>query len=105
MVRYLIRSEMQRNKDMEDAPDRTLKQPEIHDLPWLTTPAGTSASDIVRRPSGVAGSKYELVTKAYIVALHAALAGQQDAAKAVAELEKQLVTITGFHAGPPKHAY
>jgi len=34
--------------------------------------------------------------------VHSVLTGQKEAPEAAAELEKQLIEITGFSAGPPK---
>jgi hypothetical protein len=42
------------------------------------------------------------VTRAYISAVHAVLAGQKAAPEVAAALEKELVAITGFRTGPPK---
>ena len=36
--------------------------------------------------------------------MHSVLTGKREAAEAAAELEKQLIEITGFSAGPPKTA-
>ena len=57
---------------------------------------------MVNSPSGVAASRYEQVTKAYIDTVHSVLTGQKAAQEAALELEKTLVKITGFRAGPPK---
>jgi trehalose/maltose transport system substrate-binding protein len=59
---------------------------------------------VVSRPSSVAGRTYEQVTRAYFGAVHAVLTGQKEAPEAAAELEKQLIKITGYSAGPPKKA-
>jgi trehalose/maltose transport system substrate-binding protein len=59
---------------------------------------------IVARPSAATGGKYKQVSKAYIDAVHSVLTGQRAAPQAAAELEKQLIAITGFNAGPPKTA-
>jgi trehalose/maltose transport system substrate-binding protein len=56
---------------------------------------------VVARPSIVAGQKYEEVTRAYIGALHSVLTGERTAPVAAAELEKELMEITGFKRGPP----
>jgi hypothetical protein len=50
----------------------------------------------------VTGSAYKQVSKAYIDAVHSVLTGQKKARDAAAELEAQLIEITGFSAGPPK---
>ena len=60
------------------------------------------ASVIVARPSIETGSAYKAVSKAYFDAVHSVLAGQDSAPEAAAELEKQLIEITGFRPGPPK---
>jgi hypothetical protein len=54
----------------------------------------------VARPSIVAGQKYEEVTRAYIGTLHPVqpVKGRRLAA---AELEKELMEITGFKRGLP----
>jgi trehalose/maltose transport system substrate-binding protein len=56
---------------------------------------------VVPRPSIVAGQKYEAVTRAYIRAAHSVLTGEKTAPRAAAELEKELIEITGFKPGPP----
>jgi trehalose/maltose transport system substrate-binding protein len=67
--------------------------------------ASPAASDrgasIVARPSIVTGSSYKQVSGAYIDAVHSVLTGKRRAPEAAAELEKQLIVITGFGAGPP----
>jgi trehalose/maltose transport system substrate-binding protein len=66
--------------------------------------ASNQRAIIVARPSVAVGGKYKQVSKAYIDAVHAVLAGQRAAPDAAAELEKQLIEITGFPAGPPNTA-
>jgi trehalose/maltose transport system substrate-binding protein len=66
-------------------------------LPYLRQNGG----GVVARPSIVAGQKYEEVTKAYIAALHSVLTGEKTAPTAAAELEKELMEITGFRQGQP----
>ena len=58
-------------------------------------------SNVVARPSTVAGEKYEEVSRAYIQAVRSVLLGQSRAPEAAASLEQQLVRITGFTPGPP----
>jgi trehalose/maltose transport system substrate-binding protein len=57
---------------------------------------------IVARPSVEAAKTYKQVSKAYIDTVYSVLTGQRDAAVAAAEMEKQLIDITGFSTGPPK---
>ena len=71
------------------------RQPDDPQLP-------PSKSELVLRPSSVAGQGYEQVSKAYIGAVHSVLIGKQGAPQAAAKLERQLITITGFRTGPPK---
>ena len=54
------------------------------------------------RPSIEAGTKYEDLTTAYIRELHAVLTRKKMPSAAVADLEKELVAITGFRTGAPE---
>jgi len=56
---------------------------------------------VVSRPSSIAAGSYEQVTRAYFGAVHSVLTGQRRAPEAAAELQKDLVNITGFRTGPP----
>jgi trehalose/maltose transport system substrate-binding protein len=56
---------------------------------------------LVARPSVSAGAKYEDVTRAYIRAVHSVVTREKIPSAAAAELEKELVGITGFGPGPP----
>jgi trehalose/maltose transport system substrate-binding protein len=58
-------------------------------------------STVVARPSIASGQNYEQVTRAYIQALHSALTGDKTPSAAAADLEKELIKITGFGIGPP----
>jgi trehalose/maltose transport system substrate-binding protein len=59
-------------------------------------------ASIVHRPSIETGSQYTQVSAAYARTVHAVLARQKEAPEAAAELEKQLMQITGFRAGLPR---
>jgi len=72
--------------------------------PYISPPGTIRRASIVARPSIPAGSTYKEVSKAYFDAVHSVLAGQWSAPEAAAELEKQLIEITGFRAGPPQTA-
>src|SRR5258706_2603058 len=77
--------------------------PSISDL--YVSPTGSNPrASIVARPSVAAGSTYKQVSRAYIDAVHSVLTGQRGAPEAAAELEKQLIEITGFSAGRLKTA-
>ena len=84
-------------------------QAEFSDAPSIWDPrvspvTSNQRASIVARPSVAAGSAYKQVSRAYIDAVHSVLTGKREAAEAAAELEKQLIEITGFSAGPPKTA-
>jgi trehalose/maltose transport system substrate-binding protein len=107
LVRFLIRAQIQSSEEEESS---YASQPEVHDRSSVSDANnhfGKSigqGSGVVSRPSDVAGSTYERVTRAYIGAVHSVLTGQRGAPEAAAELEKQLIEITGFVTGPPKTA-
>ena len=50
----------------------------------------------ITRPSTITGRRYAEVSKAYYSAVHSVLAGEVTAEKAMADLEVELVRITGF---------
>ncbi len=56
---------------------------------------------VVTRPSTITGKKYPDVSRAYFNAVHAVLARDKSAANAAAELQDELVQITGLKAQPP----
>lgn len=53
------------------------------------------------RPSTVSGRQYAQVSRAYYTAVHSVLTGEVTAEKAMADLEAELVRITGFQIGRP----
>ena len=83
------------------------KEVELYELPAILDPYPVLANSrqhgggVVARPSIVAGQKYEDVSRAYIGAVHSVLTGEKAASVAAADLEKQLIEITGFRKGPP----
>src|SRR5262249_10999519 len=104
-VRFLVRAQIQSNEKRKNAP---LDHSEIYNLPAVLDVRGDSQKptqhqiDFVRRPSVEAGVRYKHVSAAYAAAVHSVLTGEKRAPEAVAELEKQLMQITGFRTGPPK---
>jgi trehalose/maltose transport system substrate-binding protein len=84
------------------------KEVELYELPAILEPYPQQANSkqhwggVVARPSVVAGPKYEDVSRAYIEAVHSALTGEKIPSVAAADLEKELVEITGFRKGSPK---
>jgi trehalose/maltose transport system substrate-binding protein len=106
LIRFLIHAQMrfsqeQRSPNAPPFPE-TYELPSPFRLQANGGPGNQTGGGIVRRPSSVAGANYEQVARAYIAAVHSVLAGEKPAPQAAAELEKQLVQITGFRTGPPK---
>jgi trehalose/maltose transport system substrate-binding protein len=105
LLRFLLKNELESEHDA-NAEQRS-GQPELYDLPLLlgvrsiSTRSGQQPA-VVSRPSIVAGQGYEKVTGAYMQAVHSVLTHERSAPKAAANLEKELVEITGFKTGPPK---
>ncbi len=81
---------------------------ELFELPVVLNPypdlakLSQAGGNVVARPSVVAGQKYEDVSKAYLQAVHSVLTREKTPPVAAADLEKELVAITGFRTGPPK---
>ncbi len=106
LVRYLSRKDVQVKRSGALSVPPTL--PELYDLPEVLerNPRFAQLSQafrtgIVSRPSTVTGKNYEVVTDAYIQAVHSVLTGEKSAPEAAAGLEKELIRITGFKKGPP----
>jgi trehalose/maltose transport system substrate-binding protein len=105
LLRFQLRALMKESE--EDGGSGGRMQVEFSDPPSISEPftprAGSNPEEgIVVRPSIAAGSKYKEVTKAYFDAVHSVLTRQIGAPEAAAQLEKQLIEITGFRAGPPR---
>jgi trehalose/maltose transport system substrate-binding protein len=106
LLRFLIGRELQSTH--KSAGVESGQQPELYDLPRAliayNRPATTvkDNSGVVVRPSIILGDAYEEVTRAYAQSVHTVLTGERSAAEAAAGLEKTLIQITGFPAGPPK---
>jgi len=80
---------------------------ELYELPAILDPyprvakLNQNLGGVVARPSIAAGQKYEDVSRAYIRELHSVLAGEKGPSVAAADLERELVEITGFRKGTP----
>jgi trehalose/maltose transport system substrate-binding protein len=105
LLRYQLHALMQsgeREKGGGSAPRTELSDvPSISGMPGSGTDSNQRGS-IVARPSIATGSAYKDVSKAYFDAVYSFLTGRRKAPEAAAALEKQLIEITGFRAGPPK---
>jgi trehalose/maltose transport system substrate-binding protein len=106
LIRFLLRKDVLLMRANEHSgPPREV---ELYELPAILEPYPQQANarqhwgGVVARPSIVAGPKYEDVSRTYIEAVHSALTGEKIPSVAAADLEKQLVEITGFRKGPPQ---
>jgi len=106
LIRFQLRALMQEGE--KDDSSGGPMQAEFSDTPSISYPrdppvsSRQRASVIVARPSIETGSSYKEVSKAYFDAVHSVLTGQRSGPEAATELEKQLIEITGFRAGPAK---
>jgi trehalose/maltose transport system substrate-binding protein len=80
---------------------------ELSNPPSISGPLSAESSKqlssvIVDRPSTETGGAYKAVSQAYSDAVHSVLIGEKSAPQAAAELERQLIEITGFRPGPPR---
>ena len=108
LIRFLRQRDVERARDaaQSEVPARL----ELKELPAVLTAffrlaeSQHSAGDVVARPSVVAGHHYEDVTKAYIREVRSVLTGEKQPSAAAEALEQELVAITGFRRGPPRHA-
>lgn len=73
----------------------------LQKIPVLARARQALLSTAIARPSVAAAGRYSEVSTAYFTAVHSVLAGDIDAATAMARLQKQLMQITGYPAGPP----
>jgi trehalose/maltose transport system substrate-binding protein len=104
LVEFLARREAQ----VEAAPSHPAPRQllELHELPklllkfypWAEKLGDKPGAKLVSRPSGVTGSQYDAVSRAYVQAVRSVLTHESTAPKAAADLEKELVRITGFEA-------
>jgi trehalose/maltose transport system substrate-binding protein len=105
LIRFLLQGDAQlANGKEHSAPTAEI---ELYELPEMLDPYPQLAkfkqrgAGLVARPSIVAGEKYEEVSRAYIGAVRSVLTGEKIPSVAAADLEKQLVEITGFTPGLP----
>ena len=107
LVEYIVRAHIEWSRRIESSSNGQIEVYGRSSL-WSSQRGSDSSSgqksNVVSRPSSVTGQTYEQVTRAYIDAVHSVLSGKEDAGVAAAQLEKQLIKITGFKAGPPRNA-
>lgn len=99
LVRFLLRKEEELEAQRRQGPMPT--NTKVYSLPavlkaYARPELGTldKRSQVVSRPSSLAGAEYENVSRAYAQALHSVLTGETPAPQAAAKLESQLSQIT-----------
>jgi trehalose/maltose transport system substrate-binding protein len=102
LLRFQLRSLIDEGEKY-NGPD-TPNQIELSNPPSMAGPESSTqrASVIVARPSIETGSAYKAVSQAYSDTVHSVLTGEKSAPEAAADLEKQLIEITGFRPGAPR---
>jgi trehalose/maltose transport system substrate-binding protein len=73
----------------------------LRDRPGIAQLWKDVGSVAVARPSTVSGQHYDEVSRAYFSSVHSILAGEQDADRAMAELQAKLEKITAGKPVPP----
>ncbi len=97
-IRFLIRKQEEFMATHPQTPGRKVEYFEVPTVmkeiyPWWYKPGDSGGSAIISRPSAVAGSNYEAVSKAYTSALHSVLTRESTAPAAAAALQHELVRI------------
>jgi hypothetical protein len=69
--------------------------------PYFSTVLKTYHNDKVWRPSKETGKRYPDLSRAYYRTVHEILAGKQNVASALSELQAELTQITGLKASAP----
>ncbi len=105
-IQFLLRKHAEFTAAHAEKPGRKVEYFEVPPLmreiyPWWYRPGESGGSEIVSRPSAVAGSNYEAVSKAYTHALHSVLTRESTAPAAAAALENELVRIMGNDGAQP----
>lgn len=104
---YLGREDIQRKQAQMTGEPPTItslyKEPQlVNAFPFWKLFTPQYVNSLSPRPALAAGEKYAGVSEAYCQAVYSVLAGKKDAATAAAELERQLMQITGFPKGEPQ---
>ena len=102
-VRFLCRRDVQLRRSLKTAEPPTIpelyKNPEVLAAnPYFSNFQRAYLKGVALRPSTVTGKTYPEVSRAYFEAVHAVLTRKKSAAKAAADLQDQLVQITGLKA-------
>jgi trehalose/maltose transport system substrate-binding protein len=102
LIRFMLRKEAEFRAAHRERPGRKQEFFEVPLVmktiyPWWCKPGESAGSTVVFRPSTVAGSDYEAVSKAYSHAVHSVLTRESTAPAAAAGLEKELDAIMEHH--------
>lgn len=101
---FLVRAQIQSGETSQPAGN----QPKVSSGPSALDPYSQlqqsmqGGSTLVNRPAIETGRDYREIGRAYAAAVHSVLTGEKSARDAAAELEAQLIKMTGFHAHRPK---
>jgi trehalose/maltose transport system substrate-binding protein len=106
-IQFLLRKHAEFIATHTEKPGRKVEYFEVPPImkeiyPWWYKPGESDGSEIISRPSAVAGSKYEAVSKAYTDALHSVLTRESTAPAAAAALENELVRVMGDDKAQPE---
>jgi len=107
LVRYIVHAYIEWSKRIENSQNGQIEvygRTSFWSSQGMPDKSSGQKSNVVTRPSSITGQNYEQVARAYIEAVHSVLSGKQDAGQAAAQLEKQLIKITGYKTGPAKNA-
>jgi trehalose/maltose transport system substrate-binding protein len=102
LVRFLCRRDTQLNRCLKIGKAPTI--PELYNDskimadPYFSTILKTYRQGKVSRPSTETGKRYPALSRAYFMAVHEVLAGNKPAAAALADLQTELIKITGLNA-------
>ena len=105
LIRFLLREQIESME--KGAVPNVSSEVVVYDVAPIDSSRNSSENSVplraivVSRPSSIARGAYEQVTRAYFGAVHSVLTGERRAPEAAAELQKDLVNITGFRTGPP----
>jgi trehalose/maltose transport system substrate-binding protein len=101
LVRFLCRRDTQLNRSLKIGKSPTM--PELYDEPgiladpYFATILKTYREDKVSRPSTETGKRYPALSRAYFMAIHEVLERKKPAATALADLQTELMQITGLN--------
>jgi trehalose/maltose transport system substrate-binding protein len=101
LVRFLIRAQIHSNSEETSVASQPDIDPSSASVENHIPDRIRNTIHLATRPSGEIGAHYEEATRAYINAVHSVLAREKPAPVAAADLEKELIRITGFKPGPP----